>query len=480
MNIEKLIFKRIELWIVLLILLTGTIFTICIIAVSYYLGNNGKRFGIFGNIIEEIANTQIKVASKVIVPDNPLIAKDSISEIALTKTQEGYFILQQDDIQWPHNYTKAQIVHDDWSSLPLMWKSNNATFSYPIVISAQLNDNHEQALLLFNKKREFTAMVAIPPNKYFNRYRALETNLPYIIPDSTDIIIYPQGGDGLFRIDICGNIIWSRPGLYHHHYSTADGVLGILGLPKNEINRDEREKWGNTDVINLIDLENGELLKSFSINDVVRANIDRIDPFLHEQWRDSINPDGVLAEDRVHLNKVEILSKKLADEYPLFPAGSILLSSRSLNLLAIIDPNTLKILWFSSGHTQVQHDPTFIGKNRIMIFNNGYNKNVHSIYDSANFSSLRLYDFTNDTWVEPVNAQKERGFTFHSGNLEFSSKGETIMTLALQGRYIEYDENGKAIFEFINLRDDESVYWTEHAQYITVKQEDQILNRACK
>ena len=264
MNFEKLVFKKIELWIVLLVIVCGAIFAAAIIAGSYYVGANGERLGRAGNILGAIARAQINVASKILPSNNPLISDKAEVELTAQKTAEGYYVIHQGNTFWPNEYLKMENVPGNWSAKPLMWKSDTAKFPSPLVIQARLNDDGEEALLLFNTRREFIDLIPIPQKSYSGLYDPLIGNLPHVIAGSTDLINYPQGGDGLFRTDICGKTEWSLPGLYNHHYSIADGVLGILGLPQKNITDDDRENWNHSEIINLIDVTNGKLLKSFS------------------------------------------------------------------------------------------------------------------------------------------------------------------------------------------------------------------------
>src|SRR5690606_13551492 len=71
-----------------------------------------------------------------------------------------------------------------------------------------------------------------------------------------------------------------------------------------------------------------------------------------------------------HLNNIDVLSTAMAPAFPLFKEGDILLSLRNLNLVAVMDPGTEKIKWWSMGSFIQQHDPDFLPDGRIGLFDN--------------------------------------------------------------------------------------------------------------
>jgi hypothetical protein len=136
----------------------------------------------------------------------------------------------------------------------------------------------------------------------------------------------------------------------------------------------------------------------------------------------------------------------------------------------IIDPASLERLWYSQGNTHGQHDPDFIGDNRIIVFNNSMDEYADPKENPVNFSSIKMFDFTSQQWSVAYNAAAVNGYTEHSGEVAFGLDGSMLINLTAQGRYLEVSNSGEVISEFINMRDEKSVYWTKSAQYLTNKQ----------
>jgi hypothetical protein len=68
-----------------------------------------------------------------------------------------------------------------------------------------------------------------------------------------------------------------------------------------------------------------------------------------------------IPKDPTHLNKVEPLDPSVADEYPLFEAGDLLVSLRHPSLVFVFDPASGTVKWHASHPFIYQHDPDFIG-----------------------------------------------------------------------------------------------------------------------
>ena len=52
--------------------------------------------------------------------------------------------------------------------------------------------------------------------------------------------------------------------------------------------------------------------------------------------------------DLFHLNDVEALSNSIADQYPLFETGDLLISLRDLHLVFVMDPITEIVKWYTT------------------------------------------------------------------------------------------------------------------------------------
>ncbi len=80
--------------------------------------------------------------------------------------------------------------------------------------------------------------------------------------------------------------------------------------------------------------------------------------------------DDVHRRDVLHTNAVKILSQELAPKFPLFTAGHLLISARHLDAIAMLDPDSGKVVWAAHGPWQAQHDPSFLDNGHLLLFYN--------------------------------------------------------------------------------------------------------------
>src|SRR5439155_14121957 len=59
--------------------------------------------------------------------------------------------------------------------------------------------------------------------------------------------------------------------------------------------------------------------------------------------------------DLFHANSVKVLSEAYARKFPLFQAGQVLISLRSLNCLAVLDVGKRSVVWAALGPWRIQH-----------------------------------------------------------------------------------------------------------------------------
>jgi hypothetical protein len=74
--------------------------------------------------------------------------------------------------------------------------------------------------------------------------------------------------------------------------------------------------------------------------------------------------------DVFHTNAVKVLSRALAPKFPLFKAGQLLVSPRHLDALAVLDPDSGKVVWAARGPWHAQHDPSFLDNGHLLLFDN--------------------------------------------------------------------------------------------------------------
>ncbi len=261
-----------------------------------------------------------------------------------------------------------------------------------------------------------------------------------VFPDGSLILAEGAQGNGLQKLDFCGNFDWSRPGNYHHtvSYQSSSDTLWTFG-PKD---------------MEEIDRETGKLLRTISFVDMHRANPDLA---IFTPRRD--HSRGRWLQDPVHKNDIEPLPEELASAYPMFEAGDLLISHRSTNLIFVMDPKTLKIKWWRSGQWRRQHDPDWHPSGTISIYDNNMRDLATEqiqILDSEvpRYSQFWRIDPASYVAEKIYSGERDNFYSGARGDHQVLPNGNILFTSPYQGRILEVTPDGETAYEFVNQYDE--------------------------
>jgi len=248
-------------------------------------------------------------------------------------------------------------------------------------------------------------------------------------PDGSVTFIF-DFGTAISKVDACGRYVFSRSydRDYNHVLNRAnDGSIWTLSGPPNWFDR--------------LDAKNGDILQSISMGDVIAANPDL---GIFSVRSDHYSTGRKWLGDPFHGNDIEQLSPQMAAAFPMFKAGDLLISLRTLNLLFVLDPQTLKVKWWRQGATQQQHDPDWEADGTIMVLDNRW--------DNPPSRIARINPATNA--VTTVLDGAKYGFnTINRGKIQMFN-GDLLVTSTKQGRVFEVDKTGRVVFDFVNTYND--------------------------
>ena len=270
---------------------------------------------------------------------------------------------------------------------------------------------------------------------------------------------------GLVKIDQDSNIIWQLPLLTHHSvYQDQDGNLWV---PGKEVSRKQNKKFPllrppiAEEYIYQIS-SNGKLIKKISILDIIYNSNEQA--MLSADSKDSPYKDSI---DLMHLNDIELLPQSIADQFPMFETGDIMISLRNVNLIAIIDPRTERIKWQQIGPFVRAHDPDFLPNGQISIFNNNRdNTSDGSIMGGSKIIGIRpgtkeIYQYFTET-------EESKFFTNILGDHQHLASGNILIVESEGGRIIEVNAEGKVVWSYINRYDQDEVYVIYNAYRVPV------------
>src|SRR5205814_975993 len=70
--------------------------------------------------------------------------------------------------------------------------------------------------------------------------------------------------------------------------------------------------------------------------------------------------DKTRKQDALHTNTVQVLTPALAQKFPGWKAGQLLITMRNLDAIAVVDPELRKVVWAARGPWQAPHDAQFL------------------------------------------------------------------------------------------------------------------------
>jgi hypothetical protein len=281
-------------------------------------------------------------------------------------------------------------------------------------------------------------VAGVEPPKRFNKY----VHGFAMLGDGSVIFSFIPGVT-LQRFDACGKRVWATAGVFHHADTVANDKNFLWSL------RDEpvKEKVVEETIVRVA-VATGEVVKRISIDNIVAANptIDILQIRQNDENWGNGNPRNKPEEwafDPLHLNNVEELPAAYASRFPGFTAGDLLVSARNLNLIFVLDPETLRVKWWHSGSFRRQHDPDWEPNGTISLLDNRMSRDYSRI--------VRITPFSNQVEVA-FDGRTNDFYTRIRGTHQFTATGNLLVASTQQGRAFEIDRDGQLVFEVYSTR----------------------------
>lgn len=255
-----------------------------------------------------------------------------------------------------------------------------------------------------------------------------------------------DGGQAITRIDACGQPLWTHNDRFHHSIN-RDGEGRLVTLMDDDIYR--------------LDEETGETLDSVSIRkEMLEGDNEDQMAMLKIRTRTPENADEKITYlgDPFHPNDAEPLRADMADAFPMFEAGDVLLSMRELNMITVVDPKTGRMKWWHYGPWFKQHDPDFQPDGTITVFDNATGS------DASRILSIRPGE--NQVQTLFTGSDELPFYTWRRGKHQILPDGNILLTEAEGGRIMEVSPDGDLLWERQFPWDDEQNVIITEARYI--------------
>jgi len=331
--------RSIPVWLLLFCLLLWALFTVFFgWSVKSTLAGN-DRSGVFGEAAVEIA------AFPTTVKD---VAKELMGYASGDYKDQSIRIQREAHADYSGHTPLASASGIDVPGLFMKADREKMTKGWRVLAGAfHINGGIENAVLLISPELEVVRTWILdeipvgdmdPRPKYQKFVHGVE-----VLPDGSVIFTF-DGSVSLQKFDVCGEREWATAGNFHHAVTLDDTAETV---------------WTFSDprTIAQVSVKDGEIRRQISVDDIIKANptIDILElPCIHanDLGVNSRNTEGHWRPDPHHFNDVDPLPRAIADRFVGFEAGDLLVSARNINLVFVLDPDTLEIKWWRTGAVQ--------------------------------------------------------------------------------------------------------------------------------
>ena len=421
--IEKFLSKKIELWLVLIILILFFIGTVLFggLVRSYLIA--GNRFGVLGEIAIFMAELPTKPAkimnnifvSKYLSDQHKFIdvEKETFFYKKKSRSDLGYVLISRHD-----DLTKTNVVELldlNLQNVIYKWQNNS-------------HDTIDHPLLL----------------------------------DDGSLITKDYSSGNLLKIDKCSKTKIINDNNFLHHSTELDAD-GNLWIPiRYHPNSKTSQSLGldnigfKDDGIAMFSL-NGELLYKKNIFEIIVEN--NLEDIIFS------NPPSL---DYIHLNDIQ----PVLEDGKFWKKNDLFLSIRNQSIIMLFRPSTNQIIWYKKGPWSRQHDVDIIDKTRISVFDN----NKSNKLGITEFNDYIIYNFQTNKVELPFSEtfKKYKIATPTQGLSETINDKEILIEESDFGRLMIVDKNSKVLWQFHNKNEKGESFILSWSRYMEKKSLDNI------
>ncbi len=257
------------------------------------------------------------------------------------------------------------------------------------------------------------------------------------------------------KIDACSNLIFqNKKDKFHHAIETdIEGNIWVpsyiypQSLPIEKVGRNLKHDGGYVDdgVVKLS--PDGEILFEKSLSQIFIDNDLEYLLFAIGDWK--------FTKDPLHLNDIQPLDF----DGEFWRKGDVFLSIRDQSMIALYRPSTNKIIWKGTGPFFHQHDVDIINDHSIAIFNNNMKTFVDGRVIDGN-NQVIVYDFKSKNYSYYLNESliKNDVRTVTEGRSEILPNGDMFVEETNYGRALYFDADGSLRWTHVNRSDHNKVY----------------------
>jgi hypothetical protein len=253
----------------------------------------------------------------------------------------------------------------------------------------------------------------------------------HLLPDRSILALFDELG--LVHLDADSRILWTlRERTHHDLFVDAAGDIWVISRdlrPAPELKREE-PIW--EDFILKLSPE-GKVLHRFSV----------VQCFLRSPYAPLLADANPGLHDILHTNSIRVLDGSLTGQSVLFRRGNLLLSFKTINTVAIVDPDAEAVVWALTGQWYAQHSARLLPSGNLLLFDNlGLMRPASRVLELDPFSQKVAWSFGGRAGEEMLSET--------SGFVDRLANGNTLITESNMGRVLEVTPDRRVVWEFVN------------------------------
>lgn len=411
---ERLLFSKLEFWLVLLILTICVLGTVLFGALVKNHAEHRRSFGAIGEVAYRVASMP--------------------GEIRWTLRR-----LRGLGFESPYLATEANL---DGNGLMFHAGDSPGADGY-LLLSRYKFDTDRVLVELVDLDREETVhswepdldLIAARADR--GRDAAEGLAIPYAWPDGSLSLVMAH--DHLTMLDRCSNVKWAigAPRMHHSAEADADGYLWVpyeMGLAR--ISR-------TGEIVSLIDFEQA-----------LRRN----------GYRSLLYMMDSVLEEPLHMNDIQPVWR----DGPYWRRGDLFISLRTHSVVLLYRPSTDNIVWLRTGPWLHQHDVNIVSDHEISVFSN------NAVFGGESFrmldaSEVFIHDFetgeTRSPWREAFRQHDVKTET--QGRATVIDEDTVFVEESDYGRAVSLSADGDFYWTYVNRGSDGEVYQLSWSRYLT-------------
>lgn len=449
---EKLLFKKVELWLVIFLLILGLVSTIVFGWMVQHTLRGGERAGELGKAALEISKSPSTLMKLVRDFGNAVQPQ----RIPFTE------------------FSDLQILDPDFKDDGVL------------LVSSYSEEHAGVTTYLYDLKTRKRLYEWVPPvediiaatsDKYYITDRAnFKSQHPWLMKDGSILIL---SGDGpMARVDKCGKMVWAVN--RHLHHSIEKGPDGTFFVPNvNGKVPPDNPQSVSEEGYKMLPVrddgfaeisEDGVILREWSLIKILEDN----------GYRGLIYGVGKFETDRTHVNDVQ----PIFEDDDFVKRGDLVISTRHLSTVFLYRPSTNKVIWLQTGPWLNQHDVDYQGNGKYTIFGNDmarreYTKpgdenifgNEHLMRFDGGSSKIYQYDQATDKATVILDMAKHGIYTESQGLQQLLKNGDFFVEEQNSHILHRINENGHR-WKYVNRIDEGHIGAVHWSRYIPREQLD--------